>query len=61
MSPEEWLVGTHLVPANKQLWLWILEEATHIRWKREGRVQVGKQGGEMLRKPNTHATQLLAL
>lgn len=44
MCPEEWLVGTHLVPAHKQLWLWIFEETAHIRWGRGGRKEVGKQG-----------------
>lgn len=48
MCPEEWLVGTHLVPAHKQLWLWVFEEATHIRWEREERKQVGKEGEEKI-------------
>lgn len=44
MSPKEWLVGTHLVPADKQLWFWVLEEATHIRWeRRSSRLKKGKQ------------------
>lgn len=41
MCPEEWLVGTHLVPTDEELWPWVLEEATHVSWK--GR-KVGKEG-----------------
>lgn len=36
MRPKEWLVGSHLVPAHQQLWFWIFEEATNIRWRRAG-------------------------
>lgn len=53
MCPEEWLVSTHLVPAHKQLWLWIFEEATHIRWRGEGgnRLQKRVKEGCCLRSP----------